>query len=109
MAATVMSIAGMVTVKRTPLDSDIDGIVGRAKSLGNSVYVAFPGSRLAAAALGGIFFTSGDVSTSDPGGEGIQGPVIKAMGASPDGLGVLVQLNVDLRALLEAYCLPLTD
>ena len=44
-----------------------------------------------------------------PGGDGIQGPVIKAMGASPDGLGALVQLDVDLRALLEAYCLPLPE
>ena len=109
MAATAMSMAGVVTVKRTPLDGDTDGIAGRVKSLRNCAYVAFPGSRLASAALGGIFFTSGDVSTSDPGGDGIQGPVIKAMGASPDGLGGLVQLDVDLRALLEAYCLPLPE
>ena len=45
----------MVTVKRCALDGDIDvscyidGIVGRAKSLGNAIYVAFPGTRLAAA------------------------------------------------------------
>ena len=109
MAATVISIADGVTVKRTPLDGDIDGLVGRAKSLANCVFVAFPGSKLAAAALGGVFFTSEDVSTTDPGGVGILGPVIKAMGASPDGLGVLVQLDVDLGALLEAYCLPLTE
>ena len=35
--------------------------------------------------------------------------MIKAMGASPDGSGALVQLDVDLRALLEAYCLPLPE
>ena len=44
MAATVLNIAGMVAVKRTPLDGDIDGIAGRVKLLGNAVYVAFPGS-----------------------------------------------------------------
>ena len=109
MAATVLNIAGMIAVKRTPLDGDIDGIAGRVKLLGNAVYVAFPGSNLAAAVLGGVFFTSSDVSTSDPGGTGIPGPVIKAMGASPDGQGVLVQLDVDLRGLLEAFCLPLTE
>ena len=90
MAATVISIADGVTVKRTPLDGDIDGLVGRAKSLGNCVLVAFPGSKLAAAVLGGVFFTSDDVLTTDPGGAGILGPVIKAMGASPDGQGAPV-------------------
>ena len=109
MAATVLEIAGMIAVKRTPLDGDIDGIVARVKVLGNAVYVAFPGSRLAAAVLGGVFFTSSDVSTRDPGGTGIPGPVITATGASPDGLGALVQLDVDLRGLLEAVCLPLTE
>ena len=68
MTATVLEIAGMIAVKRTPLDGDIDGIVARVKVLRNAVYVAFPGSRLAAAVLGGVFFTSSDVSTRDPGG-----------------------------------------
>ena len=109
MAATVLEIAGMIAVKRTPLDGDIDGIVARVKVLGNAVYVAFPGSRLAAAVLGGVFFTSSDVSTLDPGSTGIPGPAIRATGASPDGLGALVQLDVDLRGFLEAVCLPLTE
>jgi hypothetical protein len=91
MAATALSIADVISVKRTPLDGDIEGIVARAKVLGNAAYVAFPGSRLAAAVLGGVFFTSSDVSTRDPGGTAIPGPVITATGASPDGLGTLVQ------------------
>ena len=99
----------MISVKRTPLDGDIEGIVARAKVVGNAAYVAFPGSRLAAAVLGGVFFTSSDVTTRDPGGSAIPGPVITAMGASPDGSGTLVQLDVDLRGLLEAICLPLTE
>ena len=66
MAATALSIAGMISVKRTPLDGDIEGIVARAKVVGNAAYVAFPGSRLAAAVLGGVFFTSSDVTTRDP-------------------------------------------
>ena len=109
MTATVLEIAGMISVKRTPLDGDIEGIVARAKVVGNAAYVAFPGSRLAAAVLGGVFFTSSDVTTRDPGGSAIPGPVITAMGASPDGSGTLVQLDVDLRGLLEAICLPLTE
>ena len=83
--------------------------VGRAKSHGNAVYVVFPGSRLAAAVLGGVFFTSDDISKINPGDTEIPNPVIKAWGASPDGLGVLVQLVVNLRVLLEAYSLPLTE
>ena len=31
MTATVLEIAGMISVKRTPLDGDIEGIVARAK------------------------------------------------------------------------------
>ena len=109
MSATVVSIAGAVTVKRTPLDGDIEGIVGRAKLHGNAVYVAFPGSRFAAAVLGGVFFTSIDTSTTDPGDVEIPDPKIKVWGASSDGLGVLVQLDVNLRVLLEAYRIPLTE
>ena len=86
MAATVMSIAGVVTVKRTPLDSDIDGIVGRVKSLGNSVYVAFPGTRFAAAVLGGVFFTSGDVSATDPAGAALPDPTAKVWDLASEGI-----------------------
>ena len=109
MAASVVCIADLVTVKRCPLDGDIEVIVGRAKSLRNAVYVAFPGTWLAAAVLGGVFFTSDDVSTTDPGGAAIPNPTIKAWGASPDGRGSLIELDANLRTLLEAYSLPLTE
>ena len=62
------------------------------------------------AVLGGVFFTSSsDVSTRDPSGTAIPSHVIAATGASPDGGGGLVQLDVDLRGFLEAVCLPLTE
>ena len=109
MAATVVCIADVVTVKRTPLDGDIDGIVGRVKLHGNAVYVAFPGTELAAALLDGVFFSSSDTSTADPGGAEPPDPTIKVWGESPDGLGNLVQLDVNLRVLLEAFSMPLTE
>ena len=109
MAATVVRIADVVTVKRTPLDGDIDGMVGREKSHGDTVYVAFPGTGLAAAVLDGVFFTSSDTSTTDPGGPDHPDPTVKVWGASPDGLGTLVQLDANLRALLEAVSWPLPE
>ena len=51
MAAAVVCIADVVTVKRTPLDGDLEGIVGRTKSHGDMVYVAFTVTGLAAAVL----------------------------------------------------------
>ena len=110
MAATVVCIADVVTVKRTPLDGDLVGLVGRAKSHGDMVYVAFPGTGLAAAVLDGVFFSStSDTSTTDPGAPGQLDPTIKVWGASPDGQGNRVQLDANLRALLEAFSWPLTE
>jgi hypothetical protein len=102
MAAAVVQIAKVVTVKRTPLDGDLDGIVDREKSHGNTVYVAFPGTGLADSVLGGVFFTSSDTSTTDPGGPDNTDPTVKVWGASPDGLGTIVQLDANLQVLLEA-------
>ena len=103
MSATVVCIADVVTAKRTPLDGDLESIAGRAKLLGNTVYVAFPGAGLSAAVLGGVFFTSSDTSTTDPAGVDPPDPTVKVWGASPDGLGALVQLDANLRVFLEAY------
>ena len=109
MAATVVRIADVVTAKRTPLDGDLDGIVGRGKSLGNTVYVAIAGTGLAAAVLDGVFFTSNDTSTTDPGGPNNSDPTIKVWGASPDGQGTIVQLDANLQVLLEAVSWPLPE
>ena len=73
------------------------------------VYEAFQGTGLAAALLDGVFFSSSDTSTTDPGVAGQPDPTIKVWGASPDGLGNLVQLDVNLRVLLEAFSWPLTE
>ena len=111
MSATVVSIADVVTAKQTPLDGDIEVIVGRAKLHGNTVYVAFPGARFAAA----LFWVE---SSSPPATPQLQipkawrsqtPPTIRVWGASPDGSGALVQLDANLRVLLEAYSIPLTE
>ena len=109
MAATVVRIADVVSAKRTPINGDLEGIVGRAKSLGNAVYVAFPSAGFAPAVLGGVFFTSSDTATTDPAGTDPPDPTVKVWGASPDGAGTLVQLDANLRVFLEAYSIALTE